>query len=765
MANSDGQVKVEVVTNAKEVAKMLDKTSKAFEDSGDSARKAATVYDEYKKAIDNNIIVLRELALGNNQNSEGFKKLAAETRNYQKELDKANNIVNKATGGLASQANGMSELASIAKRLVGGYIGIQGAIKAFNFALSSVEAFRVQEHAVASLDTALKNAGVYTSEYSNHIQKLASEIQSYSNYGDEAIIKAQAVGQAFIGQTRITDELTKAVIDFAAANEMDLDNAFRLVGKSIGSNTNALARYGVELQKGLSDSQKMEAITKQLGERYQGQAQQMANASVQMKNALSDLTEAIGNQLNPAVEAAQKGIARWANVMTNAINRARILRSELSDLGGSELEQRIAENNKRIEKLQTIAQRDAQYNGKGFTTRDGKITSGSAQAEIARLKSQNNIIREQIKYIDQRNKALSKPIKLNDEINTGFGQNIGGGRGTSYVQGSKQVADAYTELQQKAQAARRAIENAAVTFGTSSPQVSAAFEAYRNLNNQLEIVNSLFDKQTQSAVAQQGAYAGLQTKLQELRQSLLNLATEGGIGTEQFEKLKVEYLNTTEQIAQIDKSLTEEMGNDWNKVGGQISHALSGTLISALQGGENALQSFRNLAVGLLQQVLDKMLEMAVIAPILNSLTGGAPSAGGGLLGGIGKLFGFKSGAAFNNGNVTPFARGGVVNKPTIFPMANGGTGLMGEAGAEAVMPLRRMSNGRLGVEAENGNGKAVQVNIYNQSGASVETRKRDDGSMDIFIRRVNEALSNERTSSGFRSAYAREDRKGVQAV
>ena len=78
-------------------------------------------------------------------------------------------------------------------------------------------------------------------------------------------------------------------------------------------------------------------------------------------------------------------------------------------------------------------------------------------------------------------------------------------------------------------------------------------------------------------------------------------------------------------------------------------------------------------------------------------------------------------------------------------------------------MPLKRMSNGKLGVEADGQGGQVV--NIYNYSGANVETRKKDDNSVDVFIRRVNDALSNERTSSGFRSAYSRENNKGVQAV
>ncbi len=42
---------------------------------------------------------------------------------------------------------------------------------------------------------------------------------------------------------------------------------------------------------------------------------------------------------------------------------------------------------------------------------------------------------------------------------------------------------------------------------------------------------------------------------------------------------------------------------------------------------------------------------------------------------------------------------GGIVNTPTVFPMARG-YGLMGEAGPEAVMPLKRLASGKLGVAA-----------------------------------------------------------------
>jgi lambda family phage tail tape measure protein len=68
------------------------------------------------------------------------------------------------------------------------------------------------------------------------------------------------------------------------------------------------------------------------------------------------------------------------------------------------------------------------------------------------------------------------------------------------------------------------------------------------------------------------------------------------------------------------------------------------------------------------------------------------------------------NGNAFWDGNVIPFANGGVVSSPTMFPMARG-MGVMGEAGPEAIMPLQRGADGKLGVRAGGGGQGGVVIN------------------------------------------------------
>jgi phage-related minor tail protein len=87
------------------------------------------------------------------------------------------------------------------------------------------------------------------------------------------------------------------------------------------------------------------------------------------------------------------------------------------------------------------------------------------------------------------------------------------------------------------------------------------------------------------------------------------------------------------------------------------------------------------------------------VAQAFKPIAAGVTSA---LTGGLAQLFGGLSGGGLppplRMGGIKPFAAGGVIGAPTYFPLSSGGLGLAGEAGPEAIVPLSRGSDGRLGV-------------------------------------------------------------------
>lgn len=247
--------------------------------------------------------------------------------------------------GLGDAEKQTKQFASLMQKSLAGIAAgftVTTIVKGIN---ESVEAFRTQERAVASLNQALMNSGTYTAEYSQHLQDLSSEIQSFSNYGDEATEQAIALGQSFSGNVKLTDELIRATVDYAAATGQDLQSAFTLVGKSIGTQTNALARYGVSLEDGMSKEQKMAKITETLSQRFNGSAKTMSNASVQLKNAIGDLSEEFGTAFNPAVEEAQKLLAGLTVKATDALKNIRVATKDIKNLTLAEAELRLEQAN------------------------------------------------------------------------------------------------------------------------------------------------------------------------------------------------------------------------------------------------------------------------------------------------------------------------------------------------------------------------------------------------------------------------------------
>ncbi|WP_108260335.1 phage tail tape measure protein [Mangrovicoccus ximenensis] len=129
-----------------------------------------------------------------------------------------------------------------------------------------------------------------------------------------------------------------------------------------------------------------------------------------------------------------------------------------------------------------------------------------------------------------------------------------------------------------------------------------------------------------------------------------------------------------------------------------------------------------------LQDAFSKIGESMVNAAYASAVNPVMKHVGGMLGSGVSAVMSgimpFEKGGSFAQGRVMPFAKGGIVSGPTAFPM-RGATGLMGEAGPEAIMPLSRGPDGSLGVRAQGGAGVSVVMNI---STTDAESFRRSQG-------------------------------------
>lgn len=167
------------------------------------------------------------------------------------------------------------------------------------------------------------------------------------------------------------------------------------------------------------------------------------------------------------------------------------------------------------------------------------------------------------------------------------------------------------------------------------------------------------------------------------------------------------------ELSRMQESMvftSREAGTLSTSIGGGLRNAFDGLVFDGMKLSD----ALSDVA----ETILDTIYDIA-LKPVQGALGG---LLGNGLNGLLGGAMPFANGGVFSQGRVTAFAKGGVVAEPTGFAM-RGGRGLMGEAGPEAIMPLARGPDGRLGVQG-GGGGRSVNV-VMNIQTPDVEGFRR----------------------------------------
>ncbi|RTL05626.1 phage tail tape measure protein [Candidatus Dependentiae bacterium] len=218
-------------------------------------------------------------------------------------------------------------------------------------------------------------------------------------------------------------------------------------------------------------------------------------------------------------------------------------------------------------------------------------------------------------------------------------------------------------------------------------------------------------------------------------------------------KLKIEGMNPDDFSTGFIKGLNsfiEGVGTTSDQIASLTKSVFSSMEDAIFQATKGSTRSFAEMTQAILDDITKIAIRMAIVKPLAEGLLGGLfgnnTTATGGS-GGIGSSPNatagnqFAMGGAFENG-IQKFATGGVVSSPTYFGLSSGKMGLMGEAGPEAIVPLKRSSDGSLGVGAA-----PTVVNVHNYTQSEVQTRETVSANgtktIDVvIISKVKEAIA-----------------------
>jgi hypothetical protein len=275
----------------------------------------------------------------------------------------------------------------------------------------SIELAKIQIDAEASLAATLG----YESE---SLKNYAAQLQAASKYGDEEIISSMSLITAFIKEEKAVKRIQKASLDLAAAKKMDLRVATDLVVKSITSGTNALSRYGIQMEKSNDSSVRMESLLKNIDTAFGGVAKAVASTDVgrlqQMENTVGDLKEKLGKELIPVtvqwnslmLKMAQKtvpmltsGIRSLSAIFNHISGKTPYQVSQFkqmvevwkeSSVGSTILKTKLKELNEQYSNQRVELSKLSKYSGKrGKLNQDMIITKGMIDVATDALKSFN----------------------------------------------------------------------------------------------------------------------------------------------------------------------------------------------------------------------------------------------------------------------------------------------------------------------------------------------------------------------------------------
>lgn len=503
--------------------------------------------------------------------------------------------------------------------------------KAYKTVQDLTQAWGVQEIAVIEMNNALRNTGIFTPMLSAELQDLASRLQTTTTYGDELTLSAIGMLQS-LGE--LDQEMLKraipAVQDLAASLfKGDMITASSMFAKVVGSSTNSLSRYGIEIDMTGTKAEKFEELMRKVNEKFGGRSAELADSytgkTKQLGNAYGDLKEAMGHVMANQMEPSIPLMIDITERMTDWINAKIELKEAYEDI---KKPMQDANDQTRIEILQSqqlvaintlrillADKQDAKYTVMGLNL---KTMNEERDREISKLQAI-------ISGSEREVKALMDLIAARDEDNR-----------------------KRDERKKKDEEEQESLED---LIASSDEWANTIIWTGQALDDYIEMCDSARESQQ-----------WLNEEIEKGEEDLTDYAAAMERVQENAELLK----DKEEALAEILEEKVNEALKEQKELEEDIADAMI-TMASGIKEGGIVLIDFAKTAVKLALRSLGEMLlEMAAFAVFYDPLKAVVTFLAG------------TAAIAYAN----TLKEGGIVTEPTL--------ALIGESGPEAVVPLNR---------------------------------------------------------------------------
>jgi hypothetical protein len=665
--------------------------------------------------------------------------------------------INKSLTGVNTR---MKTVGATASRVRGMIAGMFGGYAAYRMFRSMIDAVSEQEATLAQLRAGLASTGSVSGQTIRSLTKLSAEMQRLTNYSNETVESAQAIMLSF---THISGDVfpraMKVTADIATRMGTDLKGSVIQVAKALNdpvANLSALSRAGIQFSKDQKEVINALVETNRLGEaqtlilkemenQYGGSAKAakdtMGGAVAALRNEWDDLIKSIGMSEKGVLKDVTETLAAMLRLLNGNATEADKL-----DVNAQRLLITLKGIAGVVGLLVTIKLARWTYaNATAFVawTRSG-IASATMLAGVAKgvglvgtalaSYSIGETLYREVGWINRLMKDIATGLlgmeayavyaaraasgdkdaaaKLTADI-----KNIMDGYNTTHddldkLGGKGLVGGVQNNLIKNINASLSAALPKWAAYGKAGSKAARDIEeALDKLNKSPYIIAEGYSIGPGGlATARRGPQMGKHTPLPE------GYEMPGGLAT--LRKVKADEADEPEVVASRWTKACEDVRQTWEQVGRTIGDSVGGALESILFDMDE-FTSAADVARSLFQDIARQIFRASVGSFISSAFTFNPVAS--------------ANGNVFSHGNLIPFANGGIVQRPTMFQMAGGRRGIMAEAEPEAIMPLARGRDGKLGVK---GGGTVVNQHFVIHA-KDADSFRRSKGQIAADLRRA----------------------------